>query len=49
MQSLKVRGLFGSLDFQTLLIHGKTKTKLKLKLLLSFIVRDSVRLFQESV
>ena len=44
VQSLKVRGLFGSLDFQTLLVHGPL-----LKLLLSFIVRGSVPLFQESV
>jgi hypothetical protein len=41
MQSLKVRGPFGSLDFQTLLVLGPLQ-----KLLLPFIVRSSVSLSQ---
>ena len=40
MQSLKVRGPFGSLDFQTLLVLGPLQ-----KLLLPFIFRGSVPLW----
>ena len=39
MQSLKVRGPYGSLDFQTLLVLGPLQ-----KLLLSFMFRGSVPL-----
>ena len=45
MQSFKLRGLYESLDFQKILIHGKRTTKLKLKLPLSFIVRCKAKLF----